>query len=513
MNRLSTFTALGPAVAIALILPALGGCRKTAEGATNVVVIGAAQPALGDPLGVPANEGESVLRAATAQGLVRFDATGQIEPGLAERWNVSNDGLSYIFRLGNGAWPDGRKIMARDIARLIERQRKAVPDNPTRDALGAVDEAVAMTDRVIELRLRVPRANLLTLLAQPEFALIREGLGTGPFKVREPKVKPPRGEAHPIELRQQLPGLDGEEGAREDVTIEAMPAAQAIAAFRDERAALVLGGTVGDLPLVTGAKLPRESLRFDPVAGLFGLVPARGDGPAADPAIRRLLSEALDRPALIASLGVPGLDPRATLLQDGLAGIGTLPQPAWLGQPMAARRAALVAEARRLLPQPKATGATGATAAEPRHLLVSLPAGPGGDIILMRLNADWGALGFEVERAAPGARADFAWIDAVAPSDSPAWFLRQFRCVVKPVCNAPADALLQQARDAAIAAQRNALLGEAARLMDADQLFIAVAAPVRWSLASRAVPGFVENRYARHALGGLKARAGAGGMQ
>ena len=513
MSRLSTLKALSSATAVALLLSATTGCRKNAEGVTNVVVIGATQPELGEPLGIPANEGESVLRAATAQGLVRFDATGQIEPGLAERWNVSNDGLSYIFRLGNGAWPDGRKIMARDIARLIERQLKAPGDNMTRDALGAVNEVVAMTDRVIELRLRVPRSNLLTLLAQPEFALIREGLGTGPFKVREPKVKPPPGEASPIALRRSLPGVDGEESEREDVTLLAMPAAQAIAAFRDERAALVLGGTVGDLPLVGGAKLPRGALRFDPVAGLFGLAPARLDGPAANPQLRRLLSQALDRQALIAALGVPGLDPRATLLQDGLAGIGTLPQPAWLGQPVVARRPALIAEARRLLPTPKATTAAPAPPPEPRRLLIGLPDGPGGEIILMRLNADWGPLGFEVERAERGARADLTWIDAVAPSDSPAWFLRRFRCAIAPVCTAQADVLLEQVRDVPIAAQGNALIGQAARLMDADQLFIAVAAPVRWSLVARTVPGFVENRYARHPLGGLKARAGTGGTQ
>ena len=511
MNRLSTPQALARALAVALLLAGACGCRRSQEGATAVVVIAGSQPSLGDPLGVPANDAESVLRGATAQGLVRFDPTGQIEPGLAERWNVSDDGLSYIFRLTTGAWPDGRKIMARDVAQLIERQRKAAGDNPTRDALGAIDEAVPMTDRVIEIRLRAPRPNFLTLLAQPEFALIREGLGTGPFKVREPNVKPLRGAAHPIDLRRSLPGIDGEESEREDVTLMAMPAAQAIAAFRDERAALVLGGTVGDLPLVRGVKLPRGALRFDPVAGLFGLAPARGDGPAADPQIRRLLSQALDRQALIAALGVPGLDPRATLLQDGLAGIGTLPQPAWLGQLVAARRAALIAEARRLLPAPKATTAASDTPPEPRRLLVRLPEGSGYDIILMRLNADWGPLGFEVERAGRGARADLAWIDLVAPSDSPAWFLRQFRCAVAPVCTAQADVLLEQARDVAIAAQGNALMGEAARLMDADQLFIAIAAPVRWSLTARAVTGFVENRYARHPLGGLRARPDTGG--
>ena len=39
--------------------------------------------------------------------------------------------------------------------------------------------------------------------------------------------------------------------------------------------------------------------------------------------------------------------------------------------------------------------------------------------------------------------------------------------------------------------------------MDQAQLFIAVAAPVRWSLVSGRAPGFQENPFARHTLVGL----------
>ena len=86
------------------------------------------------------------------------------------------------------------------------------------------------------------------------------------------------------------------------------------------------------------------------------------------------------------------------------------------------------------------------------------------------------------ERAAKGQPADLKLIDAVAPSTSPAWFLRQFRCEVAPICDAEADPLLDAARTAPVAAQRGALLAEAARKMDELQLFIPIAAPVRWSL-------------------------------
>ena len=94
-------------------------------------------------------------------------------PGLAERWNVSDDGLSYIFRLQTGEWPDGRKIKADEIARILSRQLRPASKNPLKDTLGAVSEIVAMTDRVIEIRLNAPRPNLLQLLAQPEFGLVQ----------------------------------------------------------------------------------------------------------------------------------------------------------------------------------------------------------------------------------------------------------------------------------------------------------------------------------------------------
>ena len=86
-----------PAMAIGLALAA-SACRKPDEGATKVVVIGAT-PKLTDPMSSSPGIADAVLLANVAQGLVRFDARGEIEPGLAETWNVSDDGLSYIFRL------------------------------------------------------------------------------------------------------------------------------------------------------------------------------------------------------------------------------------------------------------------------------------------------------------------------------------------------------------------------------------------------------------------------------
>ena len=205
------------------------------------------------------------------------------------------------------------------------------------------------------------------------------------------------------------------------------------------------------------------------------------------------VSQSVDRDSLIDALNVPGLTARATVLEPALEGVPD-PQPvAWAGTPLTQRRPALIAEAQRLF---------GKADRPTLHLL--LPQGPGGDLLLNRLAADWGALGVKVERAASSASADLELIDTVAPSTSPAWFLRRFRCEYVPVCDPEADTLLDGARNALVPAQRAALLAQAAARIDSAQLFIPIMAPVRWSLVSTRTQGFAGNRYARHTLTGLQ---------
>lgn len=480
-----------------LAAAALGGCREQQQGSVAVTVIGD-MPRIVDPAAGPIEPEDAVLLQSVAQGLVRFDSQGQIEPGLAERWNVSNDGLSYIFRLASGEWPDGRKITARDVARLLRRQIARSSNNSLKDTFGAVDEIVAMTDRVIEIRLRAPRPNLLNLLAQPELALLREGQGTGPFAIER---RPADGGGWLLE--HELPAGEGEEAPVERVELRGEKAEAAVRDFLEGESNLVLGGTFADLGVVLNQSLPRGTLRFDPAIGLFGLVPARSTGPAADPQVRALLDQAIDREALVAALGVPDLAPRATILHAGVDGFnGSAAIPTWSNVPLAERREALIEQARRLFSNDEE-----GEEAEPPVIRVALPEGPGAAILLQRLRSDWGALGLQVEEAGPGKPADLRLIDRVAPSGSPAWFLRQFRCDVVPVCDEQADALMDAARQTTVPAQRAALFGNAERQLRSAVAFIPIAAPVRWSLVSRGLSGFAENRFARHPLTGLRGRA------
>jgi peptide/nickel transport system substrate-binding protein len=478
------------AVLMIVALAGSSGCRKQPQGALEVVVIGGA-PALRDPAAGPLSTPDEVLLANVAQGLVRFDASGNIVSGLAERWTVSDDGLSYIFRLAATNWPDGRKVTAEQVARLLKRELAVRSKNGLKDQFGAVEDIVAMTDRVIEISLIAPRPDLLSRLAQPEMAIVRNGEGTGPFRA----VRESNGE---VRLTREITSADDETTRREDIMLRGAAASDAIAAFAAGKADMVLGGSFVDIATARRVKLPRDSLRFDPASGLFGLVPTRSGGPLDKPEVRRLLSQALDRDTFVSALGVPGLTPRATLLENGLDGLPAPAPPVWTATPYADRVTGLQTESNRLFPKAKPT------------IRIALPEGPGADLMFQLLQRDWGRLGFGVERAQRAAAADFTLIDEVAPSSSAAWFVRRFRCGVVPVCNSDADQLMDGARQSPVLAQRYALLGQAAAMIDSAQLFLPIAAPVRWSLVSGRVQSFAGNRYARHTLTDLEAKPSNG---
>lgn len=478
-------------VAIALSIvagAATVGCERQSKGIVEVQVIGD-ELRLADPRRGPLSAGEAVLVGSAAQGLVRFDAGGQIVPGLAETWNVSDDGLSYIFRLANTQWPNGRKVTAEQVARMLRRTIAPSSRNPLRDAFGAVDEIVAMTDRVIEIRLKQTRPHLLQLLAQPEMGLVYDGRGTGPFAIG------PGDKEGGLRLIREVPVADEEQPEREELILSAADTEKAVRSFLAGDVDLVLGGTVTDLPLAQRVRLPRRALQFDPARGLFGLMPARAGGPVAVAEVRQLLSEAIDREALVAALAVPGLVPRATVLEPRLDNLPDPVAPQWVSIPIDERRPGLIARARRLFGED-----------DPPVVRLDLPEGPGGEVLLARLRQDWGRLGIHVEPSGAGGPADLVLVDKVAPSSSAAWFLRQFRCEAARICDAKVDEMLDGARSTAVLGQRSALLTEASKRIDGLQLFLPIAAPIRWSLVSPRISGFAGNPFAVHALTGLERR-------
>lgn len=474
-----TIRALFPALAVFVLAACSGG---NPDGSIEVVAIGP-EPRLETSDNTPS----AILRLSTAQGLVAFDAAGQIEPGLAERWIVSDDGLSYIFRLRDAEWRPGRPVIASDLARMLRRQISSNAGHRLARLFSAVEAVIPVTEDIIEIRLRQPRPQFLALLAQPELAMTSGKLGAGPFRPSVQKggfvMLDPIGDREDPATAQ----------ARNPVRLVGNRAAAAVARYDRERADLVLGGTFADLPYARVIDPPRGQLRFDPAPGLFGLAVANQKGFLASADNREAVSMAIDRQALVRIFDIPGWNPVHAIVPARLDLAADPVQPEWLR----ADREQRVAIARA-----RVSAWRGNNAEFPR-LRIALPAGAGSKLLFARLAVDLGRIGIIAERATPDAPADLRLIDEVAPNDSATWYLTRLSCAYRLPCGETGDTALATSRGASSLAERSIKLSEADSAYAVNVPFIPLATPVRWSLVRPRLQGFRPNARAIHPLNHL----------
>jgi peptide/nickel transport system substrate-binding protein len=457
----------------------LGGCGGEQSGPIRVSAIGG-PPQLVNANLQPLDPPSAFLAETIAQGLVRFDAAGEIEPALAQSWIVSDDGLRYTFRIRRATWADGSPVTALQVATRLRAALSRASRNPFKPVLGAVDSVTAMTDFVLEIALHGPRPNFLQLLAHPELAVVQNNGGTGPYRLAR---------SEPAGLLLAYPRAEETEEAVEqtpDVRLRGERTAAAVARFAAGETDLVLGGTAGDLAIVRAADVPAGRLVFDPVGGLFGLAFAGNQGPLADAALRRALSMAIDRDGIAAAIGAPRQPGRASIVAPGVQELPNPALPDWAAMPIADRRDA----AARLV--------AGLGSATRIHLRVAMPDVPGAWLLFAYLRRDWRMIGVEAERVPMGAPADLLLIDQVAPTNVASWYLRHFTCDASAICDAQADKALQAARMAPVTADRQTQLASADRILTALVPFIPLTAPVRWSLVAPRLTGFRPNPFARH---------------
>ncbi|MEO0030754.1 MAG: hypothetical protein RIS94_512 [Pseudomonadota bacterium] len=435
-----------------------------------------------------------LLRAATIEGLVGFDAEGRVVPALADRWIVTDDGQAYIFRLRDGTWPDGSRISAEDAAGTLRKVLSALRGTALGLDLDGIDQVRVMADRVIEIDLVAPMPDLLTLLAQPELGLVHAKRGSGPMALKRD------GDTAVLTLippeRRGLPVQEDFAERSRSLLLEVKPISQAIARFNDGYVDAVLGGTVDSLPLAGIGGLSRGNVQLDPVIGLYGLLVERDAGFLADAPAREALALAIDRDALIAAFNVGGWQPTTRIVSADVEGdLGTVGER-WIGM-AAEQRRALAAER---VARWRAAGNP------PPALTIAMPDGPGSRIVLQRLQADFAAIGITLSRVDEGARADLRLVDSVARYGRATWFLNQLSCAVhKPACNPVGDARLAEARQTGDARQRSALLAEAEAEITSANGYIPIARPLRWSLVRSGVAGFAPNPWGWHPLPPLAA--------
>ncbi|TKD50715.1 ABC transporter substrate-binding protein [Sphingomonas baiyangensis] len=471
----------------------LNGCQRRPDDVPVVVSAIGTQARVIDPARDAIAHPTAVLLDAVAQGLVRFDAAGQVEPGLAERWIVIDDGTSYIFRLREAQWPDGRPIRAAEVVGSLRRAVARASRISLRPHLAVIDEIVEMTPQVIEVRLSRPRPDLLTLFAQPEMAILdpRAGDGgTGPFRIAS--ADPDGGTLLRPIADANAPADEAADGPDPEqfVRLHAERAALAIARFAARRSDLVSGGSFLEWPLIAEARVAPANRRIDPAEGLFGLAVVEREGFLAAVENREAVAMAIDRGALTAAF-LPEWQPRDSILPEALDAAGPPARPGWIAFDLDDRR---TAAAVRVAAWRAANGG-----AAPR-LRVALPDGPGANLLWGHIGAALRAIGIEGERVALDADADLRLVDAVAPYDSARWYLVR---ACQP-CAGNAAALITAARDARTTRERAELLTRADAALAADHAFIALARPLRWSLVALRLRAWRENARAWHPLNQLR---------
>jgi peptide/nickel transport system substrate-binding protein len=130
--------------------------------------------------------------------LAEPDPSGKIVPALAQRWMVSDDGLTWTFTLRQGVvFHNGDKLTAKDVKATIERIQSKEIASPNANEFAPITAIEIPDDYTVVLKLSAPSAPLLATLASGWGAIMPSGLiaanhdfaakpiGTGPFKLTE----------------------------------------------------------------------------------------------------------------------------------------------------------------------------------------------------------------------------------------------------------------------------------------------------------------------------------------
>ena len=482
VRRFSLLAGLSLALAMTLT-----GCQR--ESARPVLIDIFGQPVeLVEPLRHDREWAARTVLAATAQGLVAFDAQGDVIAGLAESWIVLDGGQSYIFRLRRAKWANGEPVKADAVARILQQRMKASADLLS----GLKPEVRAMTDRVIEIRLQTAFPAFIQLLAQPRLALLGKQGGTGPYEAGQrdgrlylsplPDTIATTGESEPAEI---LPN--------DRRILETARPAVSLIRFQDGRTDMVLGGRFQHLLLLPQVRLGSTDVRVDPTPGLFGFAVTGKTPFLADRTVRDALSRAIDRAQFARDLNVQGWTVATAPLPAQLDMAAPPTGLGWASQSMPDR----IAGARRTI------DAWRASHGAPPMLRVALPAGAGASLLFHRLAGDFARLGLRVDRVGPTEDADLRLIDSVAGFDSALWYLAQLDCEAKIACDPDASAQLDAARRAETPEAQAQALSEAERLIVANAGFIPLGMPIRWALVSRRLDGFAPTPRAVHPLKSL----------
>ena len=255
-----------------------------------------------DPTSAAAGAIDSVLYSNVFEGLTRFMSDGSVVPGLAESWEISDDGLTYTFKLHDGVtFHDGSTMDAEDVKFTLDRIIAEDSANAQKALYAAISEVNVIDPLTVEVKLSEPNGSMIFNLAWGDAVIVapesidnikQQPIGTGAFKfdswTQGDKIELSRNDAYwgeaPALAKATFKFISDPTAAfaavmAEDVDVFAgFPAPENLPQFEaDPRFQVIVGSTEGETILSTNNKRPP----FDNVK------------------VREAMAHAIDRQAII----------------------------------------------------------------------------------------------------------------------------------------------------------------------------------------------------------------------
>lgn len=304
----------------------------------------------------------SPILSDLVEGLVIRGRRGEPVPGCAESWTVSEDGLTYTFKLRAGlTWSDGTPLTAADFVYSFRRLLNPATGAPAAGLFFIIDggQAVARKERApdtlgvsapdpatVVIRLAQPAPFFIQLLANsqgvpvPRHVIEKQGRGwaragtmvsNGPYQLAE-RVP----QTHVKLVRN--PNFYAADEVRID-EVYWRPVQDLGAAFRQFRAGeldTVLMAPPDELGWIR--KNMPDALHVNPIQATYVLVFNVNRAPFDNPWVRRALSLALDRDALAEQVLRGNVRAAPSLVTPGTGGYPGY-KPPELAQPLEKRQA------------------------------------------------------------------------------------------------------------------------------------------------------------------------------
>jgi oligopeptide transport system substrate-binding protein len=479
---------------------------------------------------------EKMISGLLFPGLVGFNGSGQVMPALAESWDISPDGLTYIFRLSEKKWSDGEILNAEDVVQSFQRlfDGKSTPAVAAQTFL-AIENAAsivqrkvnirslgvrALADNIVEIKLAHPEPTLLQRLALPQAAVVplhqQHRLGKNMFK---PGRMATSGN-YKLELDQdlqislvRLQKPDSSPSVRQFNTIRLhvfKDHAVALAAYTDQKITVLDATDVPTRLLEGQARNVRDELHAEPSWSTVYLAANVKTGPMADARVRLALGIATNQQLMVeAAFPEQRAQPLQSLLPPLLPSYGAPAQSDWINWSDDQR----VVEVNRLLSE------AGYGLQKPVRLRILITGSDADQRIAQALRDQWSKFGIQLEvhrgkdQASILRQAKIGGYDMVRFSleqviDSPEEFLRAFDCKARKrlsmmICNSEADLLLDEAEKLNDTQQRTGLIKRAEQLLLADLPVLPLYVPERRTLLSKSISGWVDGVAGVHPLAAL----------